>query len=291
MANKRSRSSGHKGIGPRVGTPTIQETALLDVHHPSHTNLTANATDDAFDPRPAKRSKISHDSISKQLHLQSEKPVFDQLAAKSSKSAGKTIGLSHKILSPEFQHIEPRYEFITMSIISSSKINQKVSSLLKSLEMFNFNDTNAKPAVVVLTAKASTVAKMISIVEIVKRSIDREKTRWYEYSRLHGEIAELKVKAPKMVNRGKSLQDRKQEQDEVVPGETPHAVESVDAQMAELEVKAVDETDFEKMDSATMRAIGTSLEEPEPRKKARAVPVMVTYMTRVSIPEFKAAYG
>ena len=291
MAKKRSRSSGHKGIGARAGTPTIQETALLDSHHPSHKNLTATATYDAFDPRPAKKSKLSHGSISKQLHLQSEKPVFNELAAKSSKSDGKTTGLSHKILSPDLQHLASRYEFTTMSIISSSKINQKVSSLLKSLEKFNFADMNAKPGVVVLTAKSNTAAKMISIVEIAKRSIDKEKARWYEYSRLHGEITELKVKAPQIVNGGKSSQDRKQGQDEVVPGAAPRAVESEDVHMAESEVKAADEADFENMDSATVRAIGTSLEEPEPRKKVRAVPVMVTYMTRVSIPEFKAAYG
>ena len=262
----------------------------MDPQYSAHTSLVATATYDAFDPRPSKRSKTTHGRISEPLHPRHEKPKSDPSAAKSSAWADNATGLSLRILAPEFRHLEPRYEFTTMSIISSSKIKQKVSSLLKSLEKFSFADTNAKPGVVVLTAKSNAAAKMVSIVEIVKRSIDKEKARWYEYSRLHGEITELKLKAPKIGNGGETLQEG-QEQSGAIPGEAPNVLEGVDVEMAESETKDVDETDFENMKTTTTPANDTVHVKPEVRKKVRAVPVMVTYMTRVSIPEFKTAYG
>ncbi|KAL8665493.1 MAG: hypothetical protein Q9202_002198 [Teloschistes flavicans] len=91
-------------------------------------------------------------------------------------------------LPPEIQKLRGQYCFSTMTVISSSKIQQKVKTLLAHVEKPKLSDKTSKDEVVILEAKAATASKMISIVEIAKAAIATRNGEWYQYSSLRAEI-------------------------------------------------------------------------------------------------------
>ncbi|MCJ1384726.1 hypothetical protein MMC17_007844 [Xylographa soralifera] len=198
------------------------------------------------------------------------------------------------ILSPSLRHLQSHYAFATMSISSSSKITQKVRSLRSHLEKFSFADLKAKPGVVALYAKANMASKMISVVEIVKREVEREGGRLYQYSRLESLLEQLKEKKPKTekggknpaVN-GKTLQEWQAAQDGSV--EVPLQSATNDVEMEEQD-KAEEEEAFETM---TEKGPIDQAQMPnsEERKKVRAIPTMTIYLSGVPVPDFKQLYG
>lgn len=204
------------------------------------------------------------------------------------------------ILPPELSHLQTKYDFTTMSIISSSKIEQKVRNLLLRLEKFSFADVNAKPGVVVLHAKANVVAKMVSIIEIAKKNITDEGGKWWQYSRLHGQIAELKEKPGPSESAGKTLVEWEQNRALVIKNgveanPTGNGVqaglprENIINESARGQVE--EETAFETMRDKNKPGDPPTAEVSQIRKKIRAVPVMTIYMSRVPIGEFKERYG
>lgn len=110
-------------------------------------------------------------------------------------------------LPDEVQHLQRQYEFSTMSIISSSKISAKAKTLIERVEKFTFANINAKPGVVVVTAKAAVASKMISVVEIGKGDIAKRGGKWYEYSKLQSELVEVKPKQKQRPLGGRTLAD------------------------------------------------------------------------------------
>ncbi|KAL9598557.1 MAG: hypothetical protein Q9179_003869 [Wetmoreana sp. 5 TL-2023] len=84
-----------------------------------------------------------------------------------------------------------------MSIISSSKINQKVTNLLARVERSVTASASVKPGVVIVEAKAAAASKMVSVVEIAKADIAKRGGTWYQYSRLRSELLPLKEKQKK----------------------------------------------------------------------------------------------
>ena len=223
------------------------------------------------------------------------KPQKDGTRVQRSQSVVSST-VSTQFLPVEFHSLRSKFEFTTMSIISSSKIGQKVNSLLERLDKFSFADLNAKPNVVLLHAKASVASKLVSIVEIAKRAIEQDGGKWWQYSRVHGEITELKEKKPKEAAGGKTLaewerekhsqQEQKQESakdtmaTELRDGNAPMAAESEDEE---------DGAAFETMevDPGSGKATGGA----EARRKIRAVPVLTIYLSRVPVADLKTAYG
>ena len=190
---------------------------------------------------------------------------------------------STAILSPELAFLQAKYEFATMSIISSVKMEQKIRVLLSHLARFNYADVHCKPGVVALHAKAPVAGKMISIVEIAKREIQNAKGQWWQYSRCHGELLEWKQKAARVVKGTGVTAGAEREMGDaqgLLPSRTSEANDS-------MEVDGVDEEEaaFETMSPKKVA------EHIEARKKVRAVPIMTIYMSRVPIPEFKSIYG
>ncbi|MCJ1255581.1 hypothetical protein MMC24_003398 [Lignoscripta atroalba] len=201
-----------------------------------------------------------------------------------------------QMLPSEIQHLQSKYDFITMSIISSSKIEQKVRNLLLHLEKFSITDTISKPGVVILHAKSSVASKLVSIVEIAKKNVEKDGGKWWQYSRLHGQITELKRKSSKQKKGGKTLLEWEQQQEH--SGKVGEHASVLDDRVADsgkgggdVPPEEEEETAFETMGQRTPSQQNAPSAGIEARNKIRAVPVMSIYMSRVPITELKALYG
>ncbi|KAF2972433.1 hypothetical protein GQX73_g1071 [Xylaria multiplex] len=181
--------------------------------------------------------------------------------------------------------IETRYEVQLQSVISSSKMKQRVVAMLRHLTPPTtassteptLNTAVSKARVSVLRAKAAEAGKLISIAEIAKREIEKERPasddtaseagqgsktgRWFQYIAL-----------------GEELQQRKREEGNTIIEETvlggPGAGKQDDDEDHEFEVM---KTPFE-------RAI-------EGQPVLRGVPVMSLFLSRSPIEELKRRYG
>ena len=203
-----------------------------------------------------------------------------------------TDNATTQALPAEVKHLQNKYDFTTMSILSSSKIEQKVRNLLLRVSRFNFVDIKAKPGIVVLHAKAEAAGKMVSIVEIAKQEIQKENGKWYQYSKLHGEIMELKAKETKPRGGGKTLAEwSKEKSGDGAPAKTGERTFSGVEKVLE-EKQAVDDEDDEMEDAfETMAPPNRGHDKAEERKKVRAIPIMTIYFARVPVPVLKELYG
>ncbi|OTA84634.1 hypothetical protein M434DRAFT_170482 [Hypoxylon sp. CO27-5] len=150
------------------------------------------------------------------------------------------------------QAVESKYEIQVHSIISSSKIQKKVVSVLQHLT----SSTTKKTTISILRAKAPDTGKLVSIAEIAKRELEKrveDGCVWFQYIALGEELKEI----PR--------------------GEGNTIIE-------ETKLDGSDEDDFEVMKTPFQRAI-----EGQPR--LRAVPIMSLFLCRASIEELKKRYG
>ncbi|KAI0838679.1 hypothetical protein F5Y06DRAFT_41627 [Hypoxylon sp. FL0890] len=152
------------------------------------------------------------------------------------------------------QAVESKYEVQVHSIISSSKIQKKVVSVLRHLTSPPTNKTGVS----ILRAKAPDAGKLVSIAEIAKRELEKrtdDRCRWFQYIALGEELKEI----PR--------------------GEGNTVIEET-----KLGDAGEDDDDFEIMKTPFQRAI-----EGQPR--VRGVPIMSLFLSRVSIEELKKRYG
>ena len=189
----------------------------------------------------------------------------------------------------EARRWQDNYEVITMSILSSSKIEQKVRNLLLRLSHLDDAKTKAKPTVVMLHAKGDVAGKMVSIVEIAKAEMRKEDEKLYQYNGLHGETSELKVKKPERTGDGKTVAEGAKEH----PGWENHNRETIN-ECGKYTLGTSDRSDDDvEMADATEDAFETmappiqGYDTTKLRKKVRAYPVLTIYLTRVPIPELK----
>ena len=251
-------------------------------------------------------SKKNHTELearpSKRLKRTATEGLDDTISQKTTGGLPKNAAISTKedftasrdtqVLPPEFQQLQSSFEFTKMSINSWSKMEKSVRKLLLSLEKFSFADLNSKPGVVVLSAKASVATKMVSIVEIAKRVIDKDHGKWYQYSKIQEDVVPLKQKPMKRNDGGKTVSEWQAEQkrprEDSSEGATVHEVEETKLGGNENEE---DEDAFETLGSAGLHKPKTTTEEHEARRKIRAVPVMTIYMSRVAVPGLKNIFG
>lgn len=211
---------------------------------------------------------------------------FDKetLVTVSSKQAGNShaTDLIYEVLPPDLAHLQAKYKFISMSIISSSKIQQKVRTLLNHLETFRNIGAQAKPGIVTMHAKADTASKLVTIIEIVKKNVTQREGRCWQYSRVHGQQNELKGKKRKRINIEETGTVGKSE-------EIPAAEGDADTTRGTNLVSdgEANEESFEMMEDKKQKS-GQSIEG---RKKIRAIPVITIYMSSVPVPELKELYG
>ena len=201
-------------------------------------------------------------------------------------------------LPPEVRHLSSKYDFTMMSILSSAKINEKVEKLLLRVEKFSFADPKSKPGIVVLHAKSEVASKMVSIVQIARQDIERHNGKWWQYSKLDGQVAELKTKAVKRKDNGRTLEEWQKERTEGVNqgwgdvgGETGRA--SKEAQRGHGVVNGDEEMEdaFESMSNPKEADHGAEQSRNGNGGKIRATPVMTIYFARVPVPGLKELYG
>ncbi len=302
MAGKKTRKAAatKRGEGTKklyTNTNTSQapqpQIQVRSTMHPTTIAISMHGMDDhtESDMRPSKRLKPTITEGPTHIISQSARadlPKENAASVEEESSASKAA----QTLPPELQQLQSSYEFTSVFIIPSSKIEKSVRKLLLTLEKFSFADLKSKPGVVVLSAKAAGAAKMVSIVEIAKGAIEKDRGKWYQYSRLHGEVTPLNQKPSKRTDRGKALSDWQTEQ------KRPREESSASSTMQEVEeTKLGGEGDneaedaFETMGFARAREPNMTTEDHEARSKVRAVPIMTIYMSRVPVPGLKDVFG
>ncbi|KAH6652655.1 hypothetical protein BKA67DRAFT_659346 [Truncatella angustata] len=174
--------------------------------------------------------------------------------------------------------VESRCDVQIHSVISSSKIQKKVSSVLRHLAATSASPETTpdqkKPRVSVLRARASDAGKLVSIAEIAKRELAAQgeggdKERWFQYIGLGQELKETPKKKTII-------------QDTILNGKANGGDnEDEDASDDENETE---KDDFEYMKTPFERAI-------EGRPKKQAIAIISLFLARVSVDELKKKYG
>ena len=224
---------------------------------------------------------------------------------KNTRPSETTVKHATPEIPSEVQCLASKYDLTPMSVISSSKMEQKVRNVIKRISQFSFNDAKAKPGVVILHAEAQNASKMVTIAELSKRDIEKEKGKWWQYTKLEGHVMEMKEKPrkPPLGQVGKTLVVWEDEQRNGAIGETQANVEMEgtlteptsdkepnDIVDAVTEEEEEEEEAFETMAVPTDDHRGATLPGAA-RKKIRAVPVMTIYLARVPVPGLRELYG
>lgn len=218
------------------------------------------------EPSPVKRKRAA--SPESEAHQ-----TLHQPPAKKTRLASD-LSISAPDDSRLLDSIEAKYHVQLHSVISSSKIQNKVTSVLRHLTVTPLSSTKpasaAKPRISILRAKASDAGKLISIAEIAKREINSRRKDdetagfWYQYIGLGQDVKE-RPKSMAVVEEtiiGEKIEDEHEEEEE---GED-------------------DNDDFEYMKTPLERAI-------EGRPKKQAIAIMSLFLARESIDELKRRYG
>ncbi|KAF3760860.1 hypothetical protein M406DRAFT_47181 [Cryphonectria parasitica EP155] len=112
-----------------------------------------------------------------------------QLSRKQRRVGPSTSSIPHTL--PTQPHEEllaelgGRYDILTASVISSSKINKKVTSVLAHLGHVDLYNPENKPGVMMLHARAGDAGKMVTVMELAKRRMGEEGVAWYQYNRVY----------------------------------------------------------------------------------------------------------
>ncbi|TWU70811.1 hypothetical protein ED733_001515 [Metarhizium rileyi] len=75
--------------------------------------------------------------------------------------------------------LRPKYNVLAASVISSTQIQKRVKQAISHL-----GTTSDLPNVVLLHARTAEVCKLITIVELCKRSLGEEGNTWFQYNEL-----------------------------------------------------------------------------------------------------------
>lgn len=293
MARKKHKSKPSANDPPDI---TARETAtaassILQPFMSTKNDLSDDANNVTASDRSKKRRKINsntglhhHDPPSSNIPVTT---LIENIHRPESAN-----GTSTQELPPEVRHLSTKYNFTTMSILSSSKINDKVERLLLQVENFSFADPKSKPGVVVLHAKSDVANKMVSIVGIAQQEIERDKGKWWQYSKLDEQLTELKVKPAKRRDGGKTLSEWQKEQAGNLPQGVKEAGDEPGHASGEVVQNHQSVNGDEEMEDAfeTMENVKEVVQAAK-QSKIRAIPVMTIYFARVPVPGLKELFG
>ncbi|KAI1808175.1 hypothetical protein F4811DRAFT_340060 [Daldinia bambusicola] len=206
-------------------------------------------------PRGPQRDNKITDSLAKRKRTDSELVAPNK---KAKLEASLNLSSSQEDVKM-LQALESKYDVRVHSVISSSKIQKKVASILQHLTDNAASKTKTGRSVVVLRAKAPDTGKLVSIAEIAKRELGKRTDGarvWFQYIAL-----------------GEELKERPRNEGNTIIEETKLGGTG-----------GGDEDDFEIMKTPFERAI-----EGQPRW--RGIPVMSLFLSPVSIEELKKRYG
>ncbi|KAI4853680.1 hypothetical protein E4T45_04236 [Aureobasidium sp. EXF-8846] len=106
-------------------------------------------------------------------------------------------------MAPTTPDLSAKYSVLQLSVISSSSISNRTTSLTSHVKS---TPEDNKPAVVALRAKAPVVNKLISIVEIAKRDLKDNGRKVYQYNALGSELVQS-TPAAKLVTGEDAMSD------------------------------------------------------------------------------------
>lgn len=81
--------------------------------------------------------------------------------------------------------LQPKYHLATATVISSSKIKDKVTAVLTHLGRVDLFSAESRPGVMMLHARAGDAGKMLTVMEVAKRRMGDAGTAWYQYNRVY----------------------------------------------------------------------------------------------------------
>ena len=201
-------------------------------------------------------------------------------------------------LPKETQNLRDKYQFSTMSILSSSKIESRVRNLLGRTADSAFQKAGTKPEVVILSAKGNVAGKLTSIIEIAKAAIKGEKGRWWQYTKLHGEPPDLIPRQLQRTGDQKTLTSSGKERVEngLVESKGIDEMEIDSWEKNPTEERTIDsdtdvEEGFETMSDPKLRNSGVDLGRAICETKIRNIPVMTVFFARVALPRLKELFG
>ena len=259
-------------------------------------------SDDADKPTASERSKKRRKANSNtglNHHDPSPPDIPVSPLVKDIRQSEVILHTSSEELPPEVRHLSMKYNFTTMSIRSSSKIHEKVNTLLSRVGQFSFADPKAKPGVVVLCAESKDASKMISIVEIARQQIESDKGKWWQYCKLNGKVAEMKIKSLKRRNGENTLSEWEKKR----AGADLQGVEGAGSGTGCASDKFEQDHEIVDRDEEMEDAFETMVNPKEAvdqggedtgngsGTKVRATPVMTIYFARVPVPGLKELYG
>ncbi len=265
-------------------------------------------------PRQPKRKRAADDTGS---------PAAAPPLEPSSKKArlGESLSLGSQGDISIFDALEARYDVQLHGVVSSSKIQKRVSAILRHIggprprpdtggDSFPGDaaastaptaptapTTTTRPRISVLRARAADAGKLITIAEIAKRELEKQgrgdtadadadaagrPRRWFQYIALGEEIRERP--------RG---DDRSIVEDTVLGGARARATITQDKSNKDGEEEGEeDNDDNDDDDDKNVETIKTPLERAiEGRPLVRGTPVMSLFLSRVSIDELRKRYG
>ncbi|KAF1988022.1 hypothetical protein K402DRAFT_462394 [Aulographum hederae CBS 113979] len=243
--------------------------------------------------------RTDHPNARRKIH--NDKSILDDGPpnAVTLPSPPHSVSSNSPIEPPLIERLEQSYTVHRVTVTANAKINNKVSATLSYFmpnqptivalsaeDEGSSNPNHGTPnnhAMVALSARAPSANKMVSVVEITKRTLESENVGWYQYSAVWGRLeqlvrtnkeaeaaekaAESAVKTVKKFGLGRRLGD----------GAVEALLGSEDQEMHDPADDDEEEA-FEPM-------------EVEVSQPVRNIPVLTVYLSRVSIPELKAQYG
>ncbi|KAL1875353.1 hypothetical protein Daus18300_003092 [Diaporthe australafricana] len=162
------------------------------------------------------------------------------------------------------QELKGKYSIATSSVISSSKINKKVTQVLSHLGHVDLFNPSSIPGVMMVQARAHDANKMVTVMEIAKRQMNKAGQPWYQYNRVY-EVADGRGAR---ANRSGRVPDQTVVENTVLEGQDADEDEEDDA--------------FEPVETAFERAIR---EKPAEESKAT---YMSIFLSRVPMPELQS---
>lgn len=81
--------------------------------------------------------------------------------------------------------LKGKYAIATASVISSSKINKKVTQVLSHLGHVDLFSPASIPGIMMLHSRVSDSGKMVTVMELVKRRMDEAGLPWFQYNRIY----------------------------------------------------------------------------------------------------------
>lgn len=162
------------------------------------------------------------------------------------------------------QELQGKYSIATASVISSSKINKKVTQVLSHLGHVDLFNQTSTPGLMMAHARANDANKMVTVMEIAKRHMNQAGQPWYQYNRVY-EVAYGRGSRGKSNGRGA---DQTIIENTVLGGED--------------EDEGDGEDDFEPVKTAFERAV-----QEKPAEEPKTT-YMSIFLSRVPIPELQS---